>query len=55
MPQFPWYYYPKTAEKISFGQIYIDLYQQAANLGYGFTYYFTQFILNPKIIDPIKV
>lgn len=54
MPQFPWYHYPKTAESMSFGQIYMDLYQQAANSGHAFTCRFTQSMLDPKMTDPVK-
>lgn len=54
MPQFPWYRYPKKAIKMSFGEIYIDLYQQAANAGHAFTCQFTRSMLDPEAIDPVE-
>ena len=54
MPQFPWYKYPKKAIKMSFGEIYMDLYQQAANAGHAFTCRFTQSMLDPEATDPVE-
>ncbi|KAG8529088.1 uncharacterized protein KY384_005723 [Bacidia gigantensis] len=37
MPQFPWYNYPSSAKDMTFSQIFLDLYDQAANTGHQFT------------------
>ena len=54
MPQFPWYRYPKKANELTFGEIYHDLYQQAANTGHAFTCRFTQSMIDPGSIDQIQ-
>lgn len=54
MPQFPWYRYPKEAIEMSFGQIYMDLYQQAANAGHAFTCRFTRSMLDKTETDPVE-
>jgi hypothetical protein len=54
MPQFPWHRYLKKAIKMSFGEIYMDLYQQAANAGHAFTCQFTQSMLDLEAIDPVE-
>ncbi|KAJ9642873.1 hypothetical protein H2199_004394 [Coniosporium tulheliwenetii] len=35
MPQFPWYHYPAGAEQMSFGDIFVDLYEQASRAGHA--------------------
>ncbi|KAI0380793.1 hypothetical protein F5Y04DRAFT_256723 [Hypomontagnella monticulosa] len=55
MPQFPWYKYPKKkAIKMSFGEIYMDLYQQSANAGHAFSCRFTQSMVDPEVVDPVE-
>jgi hypothetical protein len=55
MPQFPWYKYPrKKARKMAFGEIYMDLYQQAASAGHAFTCRFTRSMLDPTDNDPVS-
>jgi hypothetical protein len=52
MPSFPWYTYPKKeALSMSFGEIYLDLYQQAARSGHAFTCKFTRSMLDPVCTD----
>jgi len=53
MPSFPWYVYPKKdALSMSFGEIYLDLYQQAERSGHAFTCRFTRSMLDSECIDP---
>jgi len=54
MPQFPWYKYPKKAIAMSFGEIYMDLYQQAAKTGHAFTCRFTRSMLDSGVVDPVE-
>lgn len=54
MPQFPWYKYPMGAADMSFGDIYADLYQQAADNGHAFTCRFTRSMLNPGMVDRVE-
>ncbi|KAH7371669.1 hypothetical protein BKA66DRAFT_469263 [Pyrenochaeta sp. MPI-SDFR-AT-0127] len=54
MPPFPWYKYPqKKAIGMSFGEIYLDLYEQAARSGHAFTCRFTRSMLEPECTDGI--
>jgi hypothetical protein len=53
LPQFPWYRYPRKAIKMTFGEIYMDLYQQAAQHGHAFTCRFTVSMLDPDATDPV--
>ncbi|KAF2271150.1 hypothetical protein CC78DRAFT_573527 [Lojkania enalia] len=34
MPQFPWYHYPKNAERMEFGDIFLDYWEQASKNGF---------------------
>ena len=53
MPPFPWYTYPeKDALSMSFGEIYLDLYQQAAQSGHAFACRITHSMLDPACKDP---
>ncbi|KAG9186294.1 hypothetical protein G6011_02850 [Alternaria panax] len=53
MPAFPWYTYPKKdALSMSFGEIYLDLYQQAALSGHAFTCRFTRSMVDAACTDP---
>ncbi|KAL2170811.1 hypothetical protein VTG60DRAFT_4380 [Thermothelomyces hinnuleus] len=46
--------YPKKkAAKMTFGEIYMDLYQQSVNAGRAFTCRFTRSMLDPEESDPI--
>ncbi|RYP42232.1 hypothetical protein DL767_000396 [Monosporascus sp. MG133] len=42
MPQFPWYHYPKEAERMLFSEIFSDFYRQAGAAGHGFSSRITQ-------------
>lgn len=54
MPSFPWYTYPsKEALTMSFGDIYLDLYQQAARSGHAFTCRFTRSMIDATCTDPV--
>jgi hypothetical protein len=54
MPEYPWYNYPKAeALTMSFGEIYLDLYSQAARSGHPFTCKFTRSMLDAACTDPI--
>jgi hypothetical protein len=37
MPQFSWYKYPEKAEHLTFGEIFVDLYQQTDRANHRFT------------------
>ncbi|CAN9248082.1 hypothetical protein AA0112_g11857 [Alternaria arborescens] len=55
MPSFPWYTYPsKEALTMSFGDIYLDLYQQAARSGHAFTCRFTRSMIDATCTDPVS-
>ncbi len=55
MPQFPWYKYPRRkALEMTFGEIYIDLYQQSAKAGHAFTCRFTRSMFDPVDSDPVS-
>lgn len=54
MPQFPWYRYPGQAVQMSFGEIYTDLYMQAASAGHAFTCRFTRSMLDRAATDPVE-
>jgi hypothetical protein len=55
MPSFPWYAYPKRqALEMSFGEIYLDLYQQAGRSGHAFTCRFTSSMVHAACTDPIN-
>jgi hypothetical protein len=55
MPSFPWYTYPKKdALTMSFGEIYLDLYQQAARTGHAFTCRLTRSMVDATCTDPIS-
>ncbi|KAG7285927.1 hypothetical protein NEMBOFW57_008223, partial [Staphylotrichum longicolle] len=55
MPQFPWYRYPrKKALEMTFGEIYMDLYQQSATAGHPFTCRFTRSMMDPTANDPVS-
>ena len=51
MTQVPWYHLPQATIKMSFGELYTDLYQQAARTGHAFTCRFTQSMLDPQATD----
>jgi len=54
MPSFPWYTYPsKEALTMSFGDIYLDIYQQAARSGHAFTCKFTRSMIDATCTDPV--
>jgi hypothetical protein len=54
MPDFTWYKYPKEeALTMSFGEIYLDLYSQAARSGHAFTCKFTRLMPDATCTDPI--
>ena len=47
MPQFPWYRYPASAEKMSFNSIFQDFYTQATKSGHAFAHRITRSMTEP--------
>ncbi|RYP92625.1 hypothetical protein DL770_001267 [Monosporascus sp. CRB-9-2] len=53
MPQFPWYHYPKDAERMLFSEIFSDFYGQAAAAGHSFSGRITQSMTDlQSLADP---
>ncbi|RYP53090.1 hypothetical protein DL768_001867 [Monosporascus sp. mg162] len=53
MPQFPWYHYPKEAERMLFSEIFSDFYGQAVAAGHSFSSRITQSMTDlQSLADP---
>lgn len=54
MPPFPWYNYPPNAENMAFGEIFLDLYNQAAESRHTFVPKFTASMIQSSAADISK-
>ena len=54
MPPFPWYKYPTNAEKMAFGELFLDLYNQAAENRHTFVPRITASMIQSSAADMSK-
>ena len=54
MPSFPWYKYPTNAENMAFGDLFVDLYNQAAENRHTFAPKFTASMIQSSATDTSK-
>ena len=52
--QFPWYHFPEQAIKMTFGELYFDLYEQAATAGHAFTTRFLRSMIEGTSSSPTE-